>query len=269
MLYQDKKQKMTERLLKNSESTFQVKTAAGSEKKNELTGLDSRDQKNRIKESLRFENSYGTIAVGGDQRRGLAVLVSEKRRHNSPGITGKEKQLDESRQTERPLGRGKTIVNAGEQREGALAFVHQPEVSRFEMMNGMKQYLAGQEQETVQRMMPFMRNDASQERKSRLEEAIRTMREQGLEEQAGQFIRLKEEDEQLMQQKGQMEADFNQKLVKAIRDIKKEPGKDTSRPAGDGLASKLLNALKQMPDETTEAKKPDENVADDQKKPEK
>jgi len=264
MLYQEKKKKQASGLWKNSESVFQVKNPVGRERKKELTGYDSyREKKDRIKESLRFENSYGTIALGGDKRRGLTVLVSEKRRHNSPGITGKEKLLYESRHTERPMGRGKIIANAGGQREGAFAFVHQPGVSRFEMMERMKQYLSGHEQETVQRMMPFMKTKEDQERKTRLEEAVRTMREHGMEEQAGRLNREKEEKERLMQQKRQMEAGFNQKLVQAMKDVKKEPSKDTPRRSlGERFASVLLNALKQAQDGTAEETKQDEDAPD-------
>ncbi|MDR1550011.1 MAG: hypothetical protein LBT06_15710 [Hungatella sp.] len=264
MFYQEKRKNQVSGLWKNSESALQVKNSVGREQKKELTGYDSyREKKDRIKESLRFENSYGTIAFGGDKRRGLTVLVSEKRRHNSPGITGKEKQLYESRHTERPMGRGKTLANAGGQREGAFAFVHQPEVSRFEMMERMKQYLSGNEQETVQRMMPFMKTKKDQERKTRLEEAARTMREHGMEEHAGRLNRVKEEKERLMLQKRQMEAGFNQKLVQAMKDVKKEPSKDTSRRSfGDRFVSVLLNALKQSRDETEEETKQDEKAPD-------
>lgn len=141
----------------NSEAMLREKTTAGNEFRRDLTGYDfCREEGKRIKESRRLENSYGTIAFGGDKRQGLTILITEKRRHNSKGIARKEKQLCESRQTERPLGRGKTLANPGGQKEGAFAFQYQADVSRSEMVKKIREYLLVNEQETAQRMLPFL-----------------------------------------------------------------------------------------------------------------
>ena len=61
----------------NSESAFQVKTPESREKKRDLSGYESyRTKQDWIKESLRFENSYGTVAFGGDKGRGLTILAA-------------------------------------------------------------------------------------------------------------------------------------------------------------------------------------------------
>ena len=89
------------------------------------------------------------------------------------------------------MGRGKTVANAGGQKEGAFAFAYQPEVSRFEMMERMKQYLADHGQETVQRLLPFLKTKGEEEHRQSVEQAARTMREQGLEDRAGRLDKLK------------------------------------------------------------------------------
>lgn len=209
---------------KRSEGGLRIKSSVGAEQKKTLTGYAShQEKKDRLKESLRLENSYGTIAFGGDRRRGLAILVSEKRRHNSPAITEKEKQLRESRQVRRPLGNGRVITNPGGQREGAFMFSHHPGDSRFEIMERMKQYLAANEQESVQRMMPFTRAGAKP---------------------------------QPMQQ---LEQEFSQRLAAAMKDVKKEP--PDNQAAKHELVPSLLGALRQQ-DEVVEAEGEDEEQID-------
>lgn len=254
---QEKKRQPSSGWRRNSEGIFQAKTSVSKDQKKELTGYVSyREERKRVKESLRFENSYGTVAFGGDERGGMMILASEKRRHNSQGITEKEKTLWESRQTERPMGQGKVIANAGGLNEGAFAFQHQPGDSRFEMMRRMKQYTSAHEQETVHRMMPFLSDKEDLDRKRRLEEAARTMRERGKGFWAGELNMARENEEQLLQQNRQMESLFNQKLVQAMNDVKMETPEISRSPfLMSQLMSILVNALLDQQDKKEDEKK--------------
>ncbi len=255
MFYQEERIKKTAyEAWRNSEGMFRMKAPGSREQKTGLTGYVSyREERKQMKESLRFENSYGTIALGGDKRRGLMILASEKRRHNSGGITGKEKALWESRKTERPIGRGKVIANAGGMKEGAFAFLHQPESTRFEMMGKMKQYASSHRQETLRRMMPFLEDREDLVRKRSLEERARTMREEGKASWAGRLNRVREEEDRIRQQKCQMEDRFSQKLVQAMKDAKKEPLEGAGQQSiGYSLLSMLADGLREQPDEKTD-----------------
>lgn len=224
-----------------SEGIFSVKSSLGAEHKKSLTGYRTVDSSRRIDEALRFENSYGNISFGRDRKKQLTILVSEKRRHNSGNIGEKEKQLFQSRQTERPMGRGRTIYNPGGREEGAFAFQYHPGVSRFEMMERMKQYLSSHNQTTLEQMMSFMTTREDMERRRLLEPARREAVEKGDRPGARLLARRQEEEERLLTGKRQMENRFNLKLVQAMREAREAEGFDQGAlPLQTAFARALL-----------------------------
>ena len=137
---------------KNSEARLKVKKTEDKDEKRQMTGLDPLSGKAQMHEVLRLESSYGNITFGASDKRELSVLVSEKRRHNAPTLDDGKKRLRQSREKERPLGRG-TV--AAHDFEGVTEFRYHADTQKNEVLAGIKKYLAKDNVSSVNRMLPF------------------------------------------------------------------------------------------------------------------
>lgn len=230
-----------------SEGMLQVKSSQGREEKPQMTGYRPLEgERDTAREALRLENSYGNIAIGGRSRR-PEIVVSEKRRHDSPMITARERELKASRERDRPWGRGKTAFNAGGQSEGAFAFRFDAGDSRVQVMESLKRYLAGHEQRTLAEMLPFIRTEQDDRQLRLLEQERRRLREKGGRPAARRAERSLEQERRRQEEGRQQEVRFIKSLDKALREVKRQPLKEI----GGGMAALAHRTARVLtPDET-------------------
>lgn len=216
-------QKKRDKGYRSSEGILQLKETKRGDKKKDLTGYESSGKESRrVKEIMRFENSYGNIAFGSGPEKEMTILVSEKRRHNQPNVSNREKKLRESRQIQRPVSRGRVYRNNGSREGGAVAFQYHRDVSARGMLGRMQAYASQCGQETLRQMTPFLAVRQDWERRKALEERTRTLKENHRDKEAAELEKEKEHLNRELQEKEQMERKLRQKLAAAVKEMKKE-----------------------------------------------
>ena len=141
-----------------SEGRLQTKKTEGTAKKPPMTGFEPLKGKQGASEVLRLENSYGNIAFGGNERRELTIMVSEKRRHNSRTIDREKKQLRESREVVRPLRSNRIAMR----NDGATAFRFQRDATKNVVLSTLRTHFAQGGGATTRQVLPFLESQGHQ-----------------------------------------------------------------------------------------------------------
>ena len=204
-----------------SEDMLRKKASEDREERPVLTGYKPvKADVPAFRETVRLESSHGTLAFGGNEKKELALLASEKRHAGGPGGTDRERLLREKGERSRPFGENKRTFNPGGEKEGAAALILRPHLTKSQMLDQMRRYGEEKKQETFNRMTPFLVGREDLERKRGLEEAVREARRQSGGRRPEALDRQLDEEKQELIRKRQMESRFGQTLEKAAREEK-------------------------------------------------
>ena len=210
-----------DKMRKKSEELLRQKPARDRENRPVLTGFRPlKGEEPSLRESLRLENSRGTLAFGGDERKRMTLLVTEKRRPGGTAGTDRERVLREKGQRSRPMGENRTLTNPGERENGAFGFQMRPSLTRTQMLEQMKRYMGEHKQKALKEMLPFLVTREDVAYKQGLEQALREARREKGGSGARELEGLLEEEKQELVWKRQAEARFSQSLEKALREEK-------------------------------------------------
>lgn len=259
---------------RSSEELLRQKSSDDRENRPVLTGYKPlKEEDPSLKETLRMENSRGILAMGGDERKRPALVVTEKFGPHGPAGTERERILQEKGERDYPEGASRTIANPGEREEGAVGFLLRPAMTHRQMIGNLKRYMEEHDQKTLGHMMPFLVTEKELAGKRKLEEAVQEIRREGQEpgqeawrgQESGQktwqegqesgwktwqeerkygqekvvemLDRLLEEKKEELIRKRQTETCFGQKLEKAMGEEKKTVWKDFS---GQGVGTRKV-----------------------------
>lgn len=182
-----------------------------------------------VRETMRMENSRGILALGGNERKKPALVVTEKAHPHGSAVTERERVLEERGEREYASGKNSVITNPGSRKKGAVGLLLTPEQTRAQMMGYMKRYMNGHGQETLEYMMPFMLTGKDLAYKRQLEDALQEARRNMPQGETVEMLdRLLEEKKEELTRKRQMEASFGQKLEKSVEEQKETVWKDAS-----------------------------------------
>lgn len=204
-----------------SEDLFRKKDSDNREERPSLTGYQPLKKENpAFRETLRLENSRGTLAFGGDEKRNLTLLATEKRHFDGIAGTERERVLREQGHRSRPEGENQILFNPGGEKDGALAMTLRPHFTRNQALEAMRRYGEESEHTTFVRMLPFLVTREELETKEMLEEAVWEARRENGGKRPEVLDHLLEEKKQILVQKRQEENRFGQMLEKALREEK-------------------------------------------------
>lgn len=214
---------------KDSQELLRQKYSDDRENRPVMTGFKPlKKEEPSLRETMRMENSRGILALGGDERKWPALVVTEKAHPHGTAGTERERNLQEMGKRDYPAGQNRTMINAGERDRGAVGFLLRPALTRTQMIEHMKRYMDEHDQKTLGRMMPFMVTDKELAYKRELEETVQENRRAGQEKTAKMLDCLLAEKKEELIRKRQMETLFGQKLEKAMREEKKTVWEDFS-----------------------------------------
>lgn len=215
---------------KSSEELLRMKSSEDRERRPALSGFKplKKDEPSLL-ETMRMENSRGILALGGDERKRPALVVTEKSRPREGAVSERERVLLEKGKREYPLGQNRIMENPGSREEGAVGLLLRPAMTRGQIMAQMKRCMDERGQKTLGRMMPFMVTEKELSGKKKLEEALeearrRAQRENPTGQQASAVKLLErcvEEKKEELVRKRQTEAYFAERLEKGVREEKK------------------------------------------------
>lgn len=237
--WERKKEKRPQELLrrKPSEELLRMKSSEDREKRPALTGFRPlKKEEPSLLETMRMENSRGILALGGDERKRPALVVTEKSRPGGAAVSERDRVLSEKGKREYPLGQNRIMENPGSRKEGAAGLLLGPAMTRSQMIARMKRCMDEQGQKTLERMMPFLVTKKELSGKKRLEEMLTEARRRAQREnpKTGQDLSVKlmercleEKKEELVCMR-QTEACFGERLYKAVREEKQTVWKERS-----------------------------------------
>ena len=207
---------------KDSQELLRQKFSDDRENRPVLTGFKPlKKEEPSLRETMRMENSRGILALGGDERKRTALVVTEKSHPHGPAGTERERILQEMGKRDYPSGQNRTMINAGERDRGAVGFLLRPALTRTQMIEHMKRYMDEHDQKTLGRMMPFMVTDKELAYKRELEETVQETQRAGQEKTVKILDRILAEKKEELIRKRQIESCFSQKLEKAMGEEKK------------------------------------------------
>lgn len=192
------------------------------------------------RETMRMENSRGIIALGGDERKKPALVVTKKAHPHGPAVTERERVLEEKGERGYIAGKNSVITNPGGREKGAVGLLLAPGQTRIQMIGYMKRYMDGRGRETLGYMMPFMVTGRDLAYKRQLEEALQEARRdmpQG--DMARMLDRLLDEKKEDLTRKRQVETSFGQRLEKSVEEQKETLWKHASRKDASGMAARI------------------------------
>lgn len=253
---------------KSADGLLRQKSSENRENRPALTGYKPlKEEEPLFKETMRMENSRGTLAMGGDEGKRPALVVTEKRRPGEGAVAERERVLQEKGKREYFAGQNRIFSNSGERETGAVGFQFGTGFTRGQIMEGMRQFMDGREQRTLERMTPFIVTEKELEYKQRLEEALQEARrqEQGpVQEDTVKMLDglLAEKKEELIR-KRQKEASFGRKLEAAVQEEKKTVWEISSDWRTVKHAGKDSDSLSEEEGTSSEALSEEEGVFSD------
>lgn len=220
---------------KSSEELLQMKSSNDRENRPALTGFRSlKKEEPSLLETMRMENSRGILALGGDERKRPALVVTEKHRPREGTTSERDRVLSEKGKREYPLGQNRIMENPGSSGEGAIGLLLGPSMTRSQMIAQMKRCMDESGQKTLERMMPFIVTKKELSGKKRLEEMLTEARRRAQRQDprtgkdpSVKFLerRLEEKKEELVRRR-QTEVYFGERFYKAVREEKQTVWKE-------------------------------------------
>lgn len=238
---------------KSSEELMRQRFSDDRQNRPALTGYKPlKKEEPSVKETVRMENSRGILALGGDERKKTALVVTEKGHPHGPAGTERERVLEERGERDYPAGQSRAITNPGGRERGAVGFLLGPGQTRTQMMEHIKRYMDGHDQKTLGHMMPFMVTEKELAYKRQLEEALQETRRSGQRSGKDKTVKimdrlLEEKKEELIRER-QKEVCFGQKLEKSMEEEKKTVWKDFSGRTV-GMRKKISPDTDNLPDD--------------------
>ena len=211
---------------RGADALLRQRSSDDRERRPGLTGYKPlKSEEPSFRETLRMENSRGILALGGDERKRPAIVVTEKSRSHEPAGGERERILQEKGEREYPAGQNRIIANPGERETGAVGFRLGSALTHTQVMGVMKRYMEGRDQRTLERMMPFMVTEKELDYKRKLEDALQRERREahgpGQEKTVRTLDSLLSDKKEELIRKRQRETDFCRKLEKAMEEEKK------------------------------------------------
>lgn len=218
-----------------------------------VTGLrevkEGDDASKRMRESFKAENSYGNIALGVNQKKEAAFVVSQKREHDGPVTREAEKTLRMERKKRETAPAGNFYMNPDLKQQGAFAFQAKLSLPAGKVLGQMKRYGAQSDSRMLEKRMPYLWLDRERRQLEQLGERRRESRETGESLQSEWYdVRIRQ-----MRSRIRKQEQAGKQMMKQLRDAWQKAGKVSAV-----LCEPLRQADVSASDAQMEAQEPEE-----------